>query len=177
MIKKIKISRDNERFCAAILTDLTKAFDCIRYDLLIAKLNAYGFDQEVLKFIHRYRVIDRKKLFCIFRYFVQFFSKSILGPLLFVICFLLMSSDVVDYADDTAPYECTPYYDKLKEKMEFTIYEMFNWFKIISKPMLLNVIFFLSPYQSATRNIDGSIIKIVIHKKLLGVTIHASCNL
>ena len=70
MIKKIKISRDSEQFCAAILTDLTKAFDCIRYDLLIAKLNAYGFDQEVLKFIHRYRVIDHKKLFCIFRYFV-----------------------------------------------------------------------------------------------------------
>ena len=30
----------------------SKAFDCKPYDLLIAKLNAYGFDQEALKLIH-----------------------------------------------------------------------------------------------------------------------------
>ena len=44
MIEKMKISRDNKQFCAAILTDLSKASDCIPYDLRIAKLNAYGFD-------------------------------------------------------------------------------------------------------------------------------------
>ena len=52
MIEKMKISRDNKQFCAAILTGLSKAFDYIPYDLLIAKLNAYGFDQEALKLIH-----------------------------------------------------------------------------------------------------------------------------
>ena len=48
----MKISRNYKQFCAAILTDLSKAFDCITYDLLIAKLNADGFDQEALKLIH-----------------------------------------------------------------------------------------------------------------------------
>ena len=50
----MKILRDNKQFSAAILTDLSKAFDYIPYDLLIAKLNAYGFDQEALKLIHSY---------------------------------------------------------------------------------------------------------------------------
>ena len=44
MIEKMKTSRDNKQFCAAILTDLSKAFACIPYDLLV-KLDSYGFDQ------------------------------------------------------------------------------------------------------------------------------------
>ena len=47
----MEASRGNKQFCAAILTDLSKAFDCIFYDLLIPKLNAYGFDKKALKLI------------------------------------------------------------------------------------------------------------------------------
>ena len=38
----------------ALLTDLSKAFDCIDHELLIAKLHAYGFDNDALKFIYSY---------------------------------------------------------------------------------------------------------------------------
>ena len=54
MIEKMKASRDNKQFCAAILTYLSKAFDCICYGLLVAKLNAYGFDKKALKLIYDY---------------------------------------------------------------------------------------------------------------------------
>ena len=37
-----------------ILTDLSKAFDCLKHDLLIAKLNAYGFNYNALAFINSY---------------------------------------------------------------------------------------------------------------------------
>ena len=57
----MKTARDNKQFCAAILTDLSKAFDCICHDLLIAKLNAYGVDRNALKLIYDY-LIDHKKL-------------------------------------------------------------------------------------------------------------------
>ena len=50
----MKTSRDNKQFWAAILTDLSKAFDCICHDLLIAKLKVYGFDKKALKLIYDY---------------------------------------------------------------------------------------------------------------------------
>ena len=37
-----------------LLTDLSKAFDCLEHDLLITKLGAYGFDQPSLCFIFSY---------------------------------------------------------------------------------------------------------------------------
>ena len=40
--------------CGLILTDLSKAFDCVSHDLLIAKLNSYGLDQNALNVIHNY---------------------------------------------------------------------------------------------------------------------------
>ena len=37
-----------------VLTDLPKAFDCIDHNLLIAKLDAYGFDRQSIDFVHSY---------------------------------------------------------------------------------------------------------------------------
>ena len=49
-----------EKECAGgILTDLSKGFECLNHDLLIAKLNAYGFSQNALLFICSY--IKRKE--------------------------------------------------------------------------------------------------------------------
>ena len=45
---------DNGGAFGALLTDLSKAFDCLPHELLIAKLDAYGFDKNSLKVIHSY---------------------------------------------------------------------------------------------------------------------------
>ena len=43
MLEKWKNAVDKGKIFGALLTDLSKAFDSLSHDLLIAKLNAYGF--------------------------------------------------------------------------------------------------------------------------------------
>ena len=43
MLEKWGSVVDNQKRFGALLTDLSKAFECLSQDLLIAKLKAYGF--------------------------------------------------------------------------------------------------------------------------------------
>ena len=54
MTEKMKEDQDNNKPCSAVLTDFTKAFDCLLHDFLIAKLRAFGFDLKSLRVIHAY---------------------------------------------------------------------------------------------------------------------------
>ena len=54
MTEKWTASLDQKGTCAALLTDLYKAFDCLPHDLLIAKLNAYGCELASLKLLNCY---------------------------------------------------------------------------------------------------------------------------
>ena len=51
MVEKMLLVRDKKEVCGTILS---KLFDCISHDLLIAKLNASGLDQNGLNVIHNY---------------------------------------------------------------------------------------------------------------------------
>ena len=60
MIEKWKESVNNGGTFGALMTDLSKAFDCLHHELLIAKLDAYGFDIKSVKIIQQY-ISNRKK--------------------------------------------------------------------------------------------------------------------
>ena len=89
LIENWKAALDSNLFTGTVLMDLSKAFDCIPHDLLIAKLHAYGFSFETLTFLNRY-LRDRKQCVNIKNIrsdFLKILSGvpqgSILGPILF----------------------------------------------------------------------------------------------
>ena len=54
LIEKWRQYFDENKVVGAILMDLCKAFNALPHDLLIAKLNAYGFSKQALKIISSY---------------------------------------------------------------------------------------------------------------------------
>ena len=54
LIGRSKFCRDKQGFTGALLMDLSKAFDIINHELLIAKLQAYGFSTDALEVLLRY---------------------------------------------------------------------------------------------------------------------------
>ena len=54
MVEIWKKKTDQRDVFGALLTDLSKVFDCIPYDLIIAKMEAYGLDISALRLIHVY---------------------------------------------------------------------------------------------------------------------------
>ena len=61
-LRKCKTSLDNKELAGAILMDLSKAFDCINHNLLIAKLAAYGVGWDALKLIKNYLSKRKQKV-------------------------------------------------------------------------------------------------------------------
>ena len=98
-----------------MLTDLSKAFDCLSHELLTAKLSAYGVHISTVRFINDY-LSNRKQRTKIENHYSSWRDLifgvpqgSNLGPLLFNIylCGLFMFTDninIASYADDTTPY-------------------------------------------------------------------------
>ena len=90
--------------------DLSKAFDCLPHDLLVAKLEAYGLDNKALKLVLSYlsgrkQCVKISNSFSLLKLILSGIPQgSILGPILFNILmndiFFLLGSDLHNFADD-----------------------------------------------------------------------------
>ena len=139
MLEKWKLAVDNKRNFGALLTDLSKAFDCLPHDLLLAKLNAYGFSLPALRLVQSY-LSNRKQ-----RTKINSESSpwkeilfgvpqgSILGPLLFNIflCdlfFIMNDVEFASYADDNTPFFVGDDLNDVILKLQNASKTLFKWF-------------------------------------------------
>ncbi len=60
LLEKLKSALDRSKCGGALLMDLSKAFDCIPHDLMIAKLKAYEMSNQSLAFMCSY-LLNRKQ--------------------------------------------------------------------------------------------------------------------
>ena len=115
MIEKWGNSMDQGKLFGALLTDLSKAFDCLPHDLLATKLSANGFDNNSTRFLFDY-LINRKQRTNIGQVCSPWDEitsgvpqGSILGRLIFNtdLCdmfFTLNNQEIANYADDNNRY-------------------------------------------------------------------------
>ena len=118
LLKNWQKTLDKSDVIGTVLMDLSKAYDCLPHDLLIAKLAAYGFEDSATSLISDYlsKRYQRVKIGSVFSSYLEILrgvpQGSILGPILFNIfindlIFFIQQTEVCNFADDTAIYSCS----------------------------------------------------------------------
>ena len=130
---------DKGKAFGVLLTDLSKAFDCLSHELIIAKLNAYGFSLSALKLMQSY-VEERKQRTKINQAYNSWEKilfgvphGFILGAILFNIflsdLFLVAQNvDFASYADDNRIYDAGDNIDEVIFSLQESSKKLFKWF-------------------------------------------------
>ena len=133
---------DNKGFAGAVLIDLSKAFDTINHNLLVAELHAYCFSNDSVKALYSYlkNRYYRTKINHKFSSWKELSEAvpqgPVLGPLLFNIYlndlfFLSEFTDLCHFADDATFYTCDMDLNSLIKRLEHDSF-LLNGLKIIT---------------------------------------------
>ena len=173
--------------------DLSKAFDCIPHDLIIAKLAAYGISDSALCYIYSY-LKNRKQCVRINNTQSNFHNiisgvpqGSILGPILFNIStndffFFISEASVHNFADDNTLSTFAKTISELIRVLESECKVAIDWFndnKMIVNPDKFQAIIIDKTKSDHTNEqiaIDNQQIKAVSSVKLLGVQLDDKLN-
>ena len=189
IIQDFQKELDSSGCVKVILMDLSKAYDCLPHDLIIAKLEAYGLDKNSLSFIYNYLNFrfQRTKIGSNFSEWSQIIEgvpqESIMGPLLFnihlndIFLFILKSS-ICNFADDNTLYSCNKIKEIINENLKTDMKVILHWFKVNSLKANPEKFDFMIMGKRSTSNETLNINSININEsssvKLLGITLDNS---
>ena len=185
LLQKWQSCLDNSGSVGTILMDLSKAFDCLPHELLIAKLAAYGFNQNSLKLLRNYlsKRFQRVKVGSAFSSWLEILlgvpQGSILGPLLFNIFIndffsFMQRTEVCNFADDNTIYSCASTIDAVISDLEVDMENSLRWFKtnqLVANPTKFQLMFLGMDERKLALYIDNKQILPSYSVKLLGIRI------
>ena len=144
---------DRSGVVGTILMDLSKAFDSLPHDLLIAKLEAYGFSNSASRLIFSY-LSDRYQRVKIGSAFSEWLliiagipQGSVLGPLLFNIFMndiFYFLPDIFNFADDNTIDACGNDVTQVIKSLEQDLKAALRWFEVnclIANPQKFQLMF------------------------------------
>jgi hypothetical protein len=140
MIERWEMSLDNNGFAECVLMDLSKAFDTINHQLLIAKLYAYGFSKDTCEIIFNYLSNRwyRTRINASFSTWAELLcgvpQGSALGPTFFNLYindlfYEFINTNVCNIADDTTPYACDIDLPTILCNLEYDTKSAIIWFE------------------------------------------------
>ena len=170
------------------MTDLSKAFDCLPHELLIAKLHAYDFSLSALRLMYSY-LSNRKQRTKINESYSSWEEilygvpqGSILGPLLFNIFMcdlfrIVNDLDFANYADDNTPFVFGNNPIEVLKCLEDASDKLFEWLSNNQMKANPDKCHLLTTSMTPTSiNIKGYVINNGLREKLLGVTIDSKLS-
>ena len=193
LLEEWRENLDKNYVVGGVLMDLSKAFDCVPHDLLLAKLAAYGVNESFLCYIYSY-LLNRKQCVRINNINSDFLTVisgvpqgSIVGPILFNCFFndffyVTEIANAHNFADDNTLTAFANSIQNLIHLLESESSVAIKWFKenkMIVNPGKFQAIILdkkKTNHTQETIKIDNKAVKVKSSVKLLGVQIDAELN-